>query len=390
MTDPTPPSIPPRARPKQPVTTGRTATSSAGRAQSTAAWVASPAEAEESTTTTRTTKGRTARSGSTPVPPPPPPETSAAGSATGTSTRPTVPAPKGADSSGGAGRGTTSSSAGASKRAPGSGGTPTSSPNGSSGSSSNGGPSKSDASKGRSPAGDATTTAGAPNGTTDDGTSEQHDPPSPLMVAVDTASTWIKKAAGATSAAVASAARPRTEEAHMTTLPTTSTATAPSTSAGTTAPPVNGAGAGAATSTATQTGSSARPHTGRIPTVGHSGPRRVRLAISRIDPWSVMKLSFLLSVAIGIMLVVAVGVVWYTLNGLHVFTTVDDLVSQIVGQESPIDILQYVEFSRVISGATIIAVVDVFLLTALATIGAFLYNIVAALVGGVHVTMTDE
>ncbi len=72
------------------------------------------------------------------------------------------------------------------------------------------------------------------------------------------------------------------------------------------------------------------------------------------------------------------------------FTKINDLVVQIVGTESPIDILQYVEFKRIVSGATLVAVIDVFLLTALSTIGAFLYNIVAALVGGVHVTMTDE
>ena len=55
-----------------------------------------------------------------------------------------------------------------------------------------------------------------------------------------------------------------------------------------------------------------------------------------------------------------------------------------------LDVLNYVEFSKVLSVSTLIAVIDVFLLTALATIGAFLYNVVAALVGGVHVTMTDE
>ena len=171
----------------------------------------------------------------------------------------------------------------------------------------------------------------------------------------------------------------------------TTTPTAPPSSAGaagnppsvpprtsTTAPPSSGT-------------TGARPQTGRIPTVAAAGgPRRVRLAISRIDPWSVMKLSFLMSVAFGILLVVAVGVVWYTLNGLHVFTNIDDLVTQVTGTEGNIDILSYVEFKRVISGATLVAVVDVFLLTALATIGAFLYNIVAALVGGLHVTMTDE
>jgi hypothetical protein len=120
-----------------------------------------------------------------------------------------------------------------------------------------------------------------------------------------------------------------------------------------------------------------------------SGPRRVRLAISRVDPWSVMKLSFLMSVAIGIMIVVATSVVWLTLDSLQVFATVNGLVTEILA-DSSIDLMQYVEFDRVISVSVLVAVVDVLLITALATIGAFLYNITAALVGGVHVTMTDE
>lgn len=120
-----------------------------------------------------------------------------------------------------------------------------------------------------------------------------------------------------------------------------------------------------------------------------AGPRRVRLAISRVDPWSVMKLSFLISVAIGIMIVVATSVVWLTLDSLNVFSKLNDLVTEILA-DSQIDLMKYVEFSRVISVATLVAVIDVFLMTALATLGAFLYNITAALVGGVHVTMTDE
>src|SRR5665648_915008 len=118
--------------------------------------------------------------------------------------------------------------------------------------------------------------------------------------------------------------------------------------------------------------------------------RKVRLAVARIDPWSVMKLSFLLSVAIGIMIVVATAVVWYTLDGLAVFTSVNDTIAQITGDAKFFDLLEYVAFKRVISLATVIAVVDVVILTALSTIGAFLYNIVAALVGGVAVTGTDD
>jgi len=213
---------------------------------------------------------------------------------------------------------------------------------------------------------------------------DEHDQPSPLMVAVDTATVWFKKAAGATSTAFASVTRPRTEDPTMTTPASAPAAGAPPRTSARPAPTT-----GAVPRT---TGAIPRTTTGRIPTVGgpHGGARRVRLAISRVDPWSVMKLSFLLSVAIGVMIVVAAAVVWLTLDGLHVFTKINDLVVQIVGTESPIDILQYVEFKRIVSGATLVAVIDVFLLTALSTIGAFLYNIVAALVGGVHVTMTDE
>lgn len=121
-----------------------------------------------------------------------------------------------------------------------------------------------------------------------------------------------------------------------------------------------------------------------------SGPRKVRLAIARLDPWSVMKLSFLMSVAFGIMIVVASWVFWYALNNLGVFTSIDELIRGIAGEESDLDILQYLGRDRVLSLATLIAVVDVVLLTALATIGAFLYNVVAALVGGIHMTMTDD
>lgn len=120
-----------------------------------------------------------------------------------------------------------------------------------------------------------------------------------------------------------------------------------------------------------------------------TGPRRVRLAVSRVDPWSVMKLSFLISVAIGIMVVVASAVVWLTLDGLEVFARLDGLITEILA-DSDFDLMDYVQFDRVISVATLVAVLDVFLITALSTIGAFLYNITAALVGGVHVTMTDE
>ncbi len=226
--------------------------------------------------------------------------------------------------------------------------------------------------------------AARPAGTAadDDGTQE----PSPLVTAVDTTTVWLKKAAGATSTKLSQAysqlTRPRTEDPQMTTTPD-----APATAAAASTATAPAAGAAPRT-TGPATGATARPATGRIPSVG--GPRRVRLSVSRVDPWSVMKLAFLLSVAVGIMIVVAAAVLWFTLDGLQVFARVDELIAQVAGPESTLNVLDYVSFQKTISAATLVAVIDVFLLTALATIGAFLYNLVAALVGGVHVTMTDE
>lgn len=119
------------------------------------------------------------------------------------------------------------------------------------------------------------------------------------------------------------------------------------------------------------------------------GPRRVRLTVSRVDPWSVMKLAFLLSVSIGIAIVVAAGVLWTVLDGMGVFTDVNGVVGQIL-DDPAFDVNDYVGFSKVVSLATVIAVVDVVLLTAIATLGAFLYNLAGALVGGLHVTLSDD
>ena len=123
-----------------------------------------------------------------------------------------------------------------------------------------------------------------------------------------------------------------------------------------------------------------------------AGPRRVRLSLTRINPLSVMKVSFLLSVAAGIMLVVATAFVWFMLDAMHVFSTIEDLVKTVAGERSNTfsAIVAYLELPRALAVSTIIAVVDIVLVTALTTLGAFLYNITATLVGGIHLTLADE
>jgi hypothetical protein len=117
--------------------------------------------------------------------------------------------------------------------------------------------------------------------------------------------------------------------------------------------------------------------------------RRVDLAVARIDAWSVMKVSFLLSVALGIATVIAAFVVWTMLDGMHVFSDLQEFL-ETLSADRFIALLDYVRLPKMMSYATIIAVVNVVLLTAISTLGALLYNVVAALVGGVRVSLMDE
>lgn len=119
-------------------------------------------------------------------------------------------------------------------------------------------------------------------------------------------------------------------------------------------------------------------------------PRQVRLTVGRVDPWSVLKLSFLVSVALGIALVVMMGVLWSVLQGMGVFADLDSVVGEVVGAESAFSLTDVLGRSRVLSLTVVVAVVDVVLLTALSTLAAVLYNICSALVGGVRLTLTDD
>ncbi|PYG98883.1 DUF3566 domain-containing protein [Arthrobacter stackebrandtii] len=120
--------------------------------------------------------------------------------------------------------------------------------------------------------------------------------------------------------------------------------------------------------------------------------RRARLLISKIDPWSVLKMAFLLSVALGIITVVATIVLWSVLDAMGLFDKVNQFINEIQGQEAgtPFDLLSFASLGQVASFSTIVAVVNVVLLTTLSVLSAWLYNISSTLVGGIGVTLTDD
>lgn len=120
-----------------------------------------------------------------------------------------------------------------------------------------------------------------------------------------------------------------------------------------------------------------------------TGIRRIRMTLSHVDPLSALKLGFLVSVVVGIMIVLAMALIWSVLDGMTVFSQLNELLVTL-NSEALLKLAQYLEFSRWMSFAVIIAIVDVVLFTLLSLIGALVYNLISALVGGVKVTLSDE
>ncbi len=126
---------------------------------------------------------------------------------------------------------------------------------------------------------------------------------------------------------------------------------------------------------------------------GRPKARRARLVLARVDPWSVMKLSFLLSIALAVVAFVAVFVLWSVLDTMGVFDSVGKSVESVTRSSDSaegVDIFDYIGLGRVLSLTVVLSGVNVVLMTALCTLGAFLYNMAASLVGGLHVTFTED
>jgi hypothetical protein len=121
--------------------------------------------------------------------------------------------------------------------------------------------------------------------------------------------------------------------------------------------------------------------------------RKARLVLARVDPWSVMKLSFLLAIGLAVVTLVAITILWSVLDSMGVFDSVGQTVESVTRSSDNaqgINILDYVAFSKVFSLTALLAGINVILMTALGTLAAFLYNLAASLVGGLHVTLTED
>ncbi|MFG2061837.1 DUF3566 domain-containing protein [Micromonospora sp. NPDC048871] len=159
--------------------------------------------------------------------------------------------------------------------------------------------------------------------------------------------------------------------------------------------PANGGGlppgVGTAAVGAARVGEAVRAARSSVSSAASRGPRRARLNLKRIDPWSVMKFAFAVSVVLFIVIVVATSVLYLALDAMGVFSSVNDSLSDLVnaGGGQGTNGFQ-ITAKGVIFSSMLIGAVNVVLFTALATLGAFVYNVCADLVGGIELTLAER
>jgi len=119
------------------------------------------------------------------------------------------------------------------------------------------------------------------------------------------------------------------------------------------------------------------------------GPVRASMQIRHIDPWSALKVSLLLSVALFFVWMIAVAFLYLVLGGMGVWSklnsNVGDLLTATSGGGG-----ELVSSGTIFGGAALIGLVNIVLLTAMATVGAFIYNLSTDIVGGIEVTLADR
>jgi hypothetical protein len=118
-------------------------------------------------------------------------------------------------------------------------------------------------------------------------------------------------------------------------------------------------------------------------------PRQAALQLKRLDPWSVLKLALVLAVVLFFIWLVAVGVLYGVLDGMGVWDRLNGTYADLVSGESQTG-NTLISAGRVFGLAAVVGAINSLLFAVAVTVGAFVYNVSADLVGGIEVTLSER
>jgi hypothetical protein len=119
------------------------------------------------------------------------------------------------------------------------------------------------------------------------------------------------------------------------------------------------------------------------------GPRRASLQVKRVDPWSVLKLALVLSVALFFVWMIAVAVLYGVLDGMGVWDQLNGTLTELTQPDNAAS-APLISAGRVFTIAAVLGGINAVLMTALATVAAFIYNVAADVAGGIEVTLSER
>jgi hypothetical protein len=116
---------------------------------------------------------------------------------------------------------------------------------------------------------------------------------------------------------------------------------------------------------------------------------QTRVIIARLHPWQVLKVAFIFTVCAGVVAVALSGGLWSIAEAMGFITKVNSFIQPLTGG-SGIRLEDYIDGSKIVAFTTLLAIVNCVIITSCATLGAFIYNLTANLLGGVEVTLEQE
>ena len=117
--------------------------------------------------------------------------------------------------------------------------------------------------------------------------------------------------------------------------------------------------------------------------------KQVRLKLVYIDFWSAVKFSFLISAAIGVVIFVAVILIWTVLASTGIFDSISKLAGDVSGQKD-FSLNSVISFAQVMGLTLVIAALNVVVGTVLGAIACLLYNLSVRVSGGILVGFTNQ
>jgi hypothetical protein len=117
--------------------------------------------------------------------------------------------------------------------------------------------------------------------------------------------------------------------------------------------------------------------------------KQVRLKLVYVDFWSVVKLSFLVGLCVGIIGVVGMFLIWTVLNQTGIFDQVNSLFEDVSGAGGG-SLKSILGLGQVMSFSIVVAILDVVVITALGAVVSLLYNLSVKITGGLLVGFTNN